>query len=153
MGEVIVDSTGLRLVNSSSWYDIRIGRKNKRKDNIKLHVLYCGMAGLILDFRITDWKRYDSPVFRQLIRDLRIIEKANRRFSLFVNKELQACLSRKRDFLTSILKVIALQGQGIQKAWKQMVRSFFEKMEQWLSVYNIRSFVEAIFSSLKRCFG
>jgi hypothetical protein len=34
-----------------------------------------------------------------------------------------------------------------------MVRSFFEKMEQWLSVYNIRSFVEAIFSSLKRYFG
>jgi transposase len=34
-----------------------------------------------------------------------------------------------------------------------MVRSFFEKMEQWLSVYHIRSFVEAVFSSLKICFG
>jgi hypothetical protein len=34
-----------------------------------------------------------------------------------------------------------------------MVRSFFENRELWLSIYHIRSIIEGVFSSLKKCFG
>jgi transposase len=152
MMEIIVDSTGLRLINSSSWYDIRIGRENKRKDNIKLHVLCCANTGLIIDFRITDWKRHDSPVFRQLIRDLRRIEKAIGDSAYLSIKNCRLVVE-KEGLPYFYLKSNSTARARHPKAWKQMVRSFFENREQWLSVYNIRSFVEAVFSSLKRCFG
>jgi len=150
--EIIVDSTGLRLINSSSWYDIRIGRENKRKDNIKLHVLCCATTGPILDFRITDWKRHDSLVFRQLIRDLRRIEKAIGDSAYLSIKNCRLVV-KKEGLPYFHLKSNSTARARHPKAWKQMVRSFFENREQWLSVYHIRRFVEAVFSSMKRCFG
>ena len=44
---IAVDSTGFRNGNSSVWYDIRIRRKNTRKDCIKLHISVDVDTGII----------------------------------------------------------------------------------------------------------
>jgi transposase len=50
---IAVDSTGFRTGNSSTWYDIRIKRKNKGKDYIKLHISMDIDTGIIHWFTMT----------------------------------------------------------------------------------------------------
>jgi hypothetical protein len=150
--EIIVDSSGFRLINSSSWYDIRIGRENQRKDNEKLHIICCARTGIILDFRITDWRRHDSPIFKQLIGNLRRIERVVGDSAYLSMKNCELVV-KKGGLPYFYLKSSSTARARHPKPWKEMVRSFFENRERWLSIYHIRSFVEAVFSSLKRCFG
>lgn len=150
--EIIVDSSGFRLINSSSWYDIRIKRENLRKDNDKLHAVCCARTGMILNFRITDWKKHDSPIFRQLIKDLRRIERAIGDSSYLSMKNCKLVVKRS-SFFYFYPKSNSTARARHPKPWKEMIRSFFEEKEYWLSIYHIRSFIEGIFSSLKRCFG
>jgi hypothetical protein len=51
--DIAVDSTGFRTHSSSLWYDIRMRRKNKRKDCLKLHLCIDVELGLVLEFSIT----------------------------------------------------------------------------------------------------
>lgn len=150
--EVIVDSSGFRLINSSSWYDIRIKRKNERKDNDKLHIICCARTGIILDFRITNWKRHDSPIFKQLIRDLRAIEKAIGDCAYLSINNCKLVI-KKGGIPYFYIKRNSTARARHPKPWKEMIRSFFENKEEWLSIYHIRSIIEGIFSSLKKCFG
>jgi transposase len=150
--EIIVDSTGFRLINSSSWYDIRIGRENQRKDNDKLHIICCARTGIILDFRITDWKRHDSPLLKQLIMDLRRVEKVVGD-SAYLSINNCNLVVNKGGLPYFYIKSNTTARARHPKPWKEMVRSFFENRELWLSIYHIRSIIEGVFSSLKKCFG
>lgn len=68
--DIAVDSTGFSTKNSSTWYDIRIRRINRRKDCIKLHISIDVKTGIIHWFVITDWKRHDSNEFQNLVKNL-----------------------------------------------------------------------------------
>ena len=67
---VIVDSTGFRVKTSSTWYDIRVKRKNRRRDHDKLHLVIEVSRGAILDFRITGPYKHDSPRLKALLSDI-----------------------------------------------------------------------------------
>jgi len=67
---IAVDSSGFRTGNSSIWYDIRIRRRNKRKDCIKLHISVDVDTGIIQWFTMTPSRRHDSPEFENLIKHL-----------------------------------------------------------------------------------
>jgi len=69
--DVSVDSTGFSTNNRSKWYDIRIKRKNSRKECIKLHLSVDIETGVIFSFTITSWNRHDS----------RGVQKINQRFT------------------------------------------------------------------------
>jgi len=69
------DSSGFSTRNSSVWFDIRIGRKNKRKDCYKLHIVVDVQRGYVLDFHITDSKKNDCPVLKKLLRNIKFLKK------------------------------------------------------------------------------
>ena len=68
--DVAVDSSGFSLKTSSKWFDIRITRKSKKKEYIKLHIVIDVDTGIILQYTITDWKGADPSEFKRLINDL-----------------------------------------------------------------------------------
>ncbi len=149
---IAVDSSGFRTGNSSIWYDIRIKRRNKRKDCIKLHISVDIDTGIIHWFTITPSKRHDSPEFKKLIKHL---------------PELGTVLGDKGYPSRNNCQIVA-DKNGIpylhfkdnatnkakgKPAWIVSIREYKNKTEEWLSVYHLRSIVESVFSSIKRRWG
>jgi transposase len=149
---IAVDSTGFRTSNSSTWYDIRIKRKNKRKDCIKLHISMDIDTGIIYWFTMTPWNRHDSREFENLIKHLPELgatfgDKAypsRRNYQLVVDKNGTPYLCFKENATN--------KAKG-KPAWIIHIRKYKNDKETWLSVYHLRSIVESVFSSIKKRWG
>ena len=68
---IIIDSTGIRCIGRSVWYCIRINKEIEKRDCDKIHLAVDSDLLLILNFRITDWKRNDCPFFKILLKPFR----------------------------------------------------------------------------------
>ena len=149
---IAVDSTGFRTNNSSIWYDIRIKRRNKRKDCIKLHISIDVDTGIIHCFIMTDWDRHDSPEFKNLIKHLPKLGNVlgDKAYSSRNNCQIAADKNGKpylhfKDNATN-------KAKG-KSAWIISIREYKNDTEEWLSVYHLRSIVESVFSSIKKRWG
>ena len=149
---VIVDSSGFRLRTSSAWYDIRIGRQNLRRDNEKLHIACDPLSGLILSYSITQWKAHDSPKFRSLLRNIRKILFALGDAGYLSRLNCRITVKKGGKPFFCLKKNTTAKADGCL-AWKRMVEFFERDKELYEAIYHMRSFVEAVFSSLKRRFG
>ena len=150
--DIAVDSSGFSLKTSSNWFDIRIKRKSTKKDYIKLHIVIDVDTGIILHFTITDWKGSDSKEFQRLIRDLSRIGKAAGDKAYSSRANCQAVADKKgKPFLC--FKANATGKARGYPAWQISFRAYTDNPDEWMDEYHIRSMVEAVFSSLKRCWG
>jgi transposase len=149
---IAVDSTGFRTGNSSIWYDIRIRRKNKRKDCIKLHISMDIDTGVIHWFTITPSKRHDSPEFKKLLKHLPMLGAVfgDKAFSSRNNCQI---VVDKNGVPYLLFKDNAKNNAKGKPAWIISIRSYKKNKERWLSVYHLRSIVESVFSSIKKRWG
>jgi len=146
---IAVDSTGFRTGNSSIWYDIRIRRRNKRKDCLKLHISVDVDTGVIHDFTMTSWNHYDSKEFEQLIKNLPDLGATfgDKGYSSRRNCQLVA---DKNGVPYLLFKDNTTSKSKGKPAWIISFRTYRNDTEEWLSVYHLRSIVEGVFSSIKR---
>lgn len=149
---VAAGSTGMKLRTSSGWYDIRIKKKGSRKDFEKLHVAGCIETGIIHSFAVTAGRCHDSPQLKELLGVFRKLLKVagdsgylSRRNCILVREKGGKPFFRLKCNVTSRAKN--------SPAWKAMLRLYFTDKDSWLKEYHVRSFVEAIFASIKRRFG
>ena len=149
---IAVDSTGFRTGNSSIWYDIRIKRKNTRKDCIKLHTSVDIDTGIIHWFTMTPSKRHDSPEFQKLLKHLPEIGigLGDKAYSSRKNCQLVA---DKNGVPYLCFKDNATNKAKGKPAWIISIRDYKNNTEEWLSVYHLRSIVESVFSSIKKRWG
>jgi len=149
---VAVDSSGFSLKSSSKWFDIRIKRKSTEKDYIKLHIVIDVDTGIILHFSITDWKGADSREFKRLIKDLPCLNKlaADKAYSSRVN--CQAVADKKGKPFICFKANATGKAKGYH-AWQISFNAYTDNPDEWMDEYHIRSIVEAVFSSIKRCLG
>lgn len=147
--KLVVDATGFSTRTSSAWYDIRIERKDRRRDCIKLHALVNTETGQILEVRVTDFRKNDCPVFKRLMKDVFNVDKVSgdSAYPSKENCEIVASRGGKAFFLPK--KNIRTRARG-SRAWRVMIVSYKKDKESWLKQYHIRSFIEAVFSSIKR---
>lgn len=146
------DSSGLSTKNSSVWFDIRIKRKNRRRDCVKLHIIIDVEQGYILDYHITKGTANDCPVLKKLLRNIKVLLK-------FVADS--GYLSRKNTILIGerngkpyiLPKKNSTAKPKNSSEWKLMIRAWKEDEEGFKQEYHCRSIVEAVFSALKRRFG
>lgn len=149
---IIVDSTGIRLRTSSSWYDIRIKRKNLRKDNAKLHLAVDPRRNVIANFKITSWKRGDSPQLAFLLRTLKTVCKVLGDSSYLSRGNCDLVVEKNGKPFFRLKSNTTAKRKG-SKAWKDMVRlaqrckTFYER------IYHVRSLIESVNSALKRKYG
>lgn len=151
---IIVDSTGFSLSTSSKYFDIRIKRKNSKKNNAKLHLTVCAKTGIIPEFSITNWKGKgtgDGTQFRKMLKFLQEIEMAigDGTYASRVNCNMVAekkgrAIFHLRDDVTAKPKS--------SPEWKRMVTFFKKNPEAYEALYHIRSFVEGVISSIKKRF-
>lgn len=149
---VAVDASGMSTTDRSVWFDIRIGRKNSRKDCVKLHIVVDVETGVIHDFEMTAWNRGDSPQFERLMKELPDIAAAlgDKAYSSRKNCEIVAKLGGKSYLL---FKSNATGRAKAHPEWRRSFQEFIEDREGWMAVYHLRSIVEGVFSSLKRSWG
>lgn len=149
---VIVDSTGFRMKTSSSWYDIRIKRKNLRKDNTKLHIVVCAKTGVILDWTSTPSRRHDSPKLKTLLRTLKEIEKVIGDSAYLSRKNCNLVVSKNGKPIFNLKKNTKGRAKG-SPAFKRLVRFAKEHKSLFDKIYHVRSFVESVMSSIKKRYG
>lgn len=149
---IAVDSSGFRTGNSSIWYDIRIKRRNKRKDCIKLHISIDVDTGIIHWFTMTQSKRHDSPEFKNLIKYLPELGNVlgDKGYSSRNNCQIVADKNGK-PYLH--FKDNATNSAKSKPAWIISIREYKKNTEEWLSIYHLRSIIEGVFSSLKKRWG
>jgi len=149
---IAVDSTGFRTSNSSIWYDIRIKRKNTRKDCIKLHIGIDIDTGIIHSFSMTPWNRHDSREFEHLIKHLPELgctfgDKA------YPSRSNYQLVADKNGIPYLCFKDNATNKAKGKTAWIINIRKYKNDKETWMNVYHLRSIVESVFSSIKKRWG
>lgn len=149
---VAVDSTGFSLKTSSKWFDIRIQRVSKKRDYIKLHIVIDVDTGIILQFTITNWRGSDSKEFKRLIKDLPRLGKVAGDKAYSSRKNCQAVADKKGTPYLHFKENAKGRAKGYPE-WRISFRAYCNNREEWLAEYHIRSVIEGVFSSLKRCWG
>jgi transposase len=149
---IAVDSTGFRTRNSSLWYDIRIRRKNTKRDCMKLHISMDVDTGIIHWFTMTPSKRHDSPEFKNLLKYLPDLGDVfgDKGYSSRNNCQLVA---DKHGVPYLHFKDNATNKAKGHPGWIISIRAYKKNTEQWLDIYHARSIVESVFSSIKRRWG
>jgi hypothetical protein len=149
---VIVDSTGIRLVTSSTWYDIRIGRRNMKKDNVKLHLAIAARRNAILEYRITGVKRNDSPQLGFLLKNLKEVLRVIGDAGYLSRKNCNLTVMRNgKPFFA--LKKSTTNKSKTSRAWKKMVDFARQHKELFDKIYHMRSQIESVNAALKRRYG
>lgn len=149
---VILDATGFRVKTSSGWHDIRIKRMNKRKDYDKLHIVIDARRGAILDFQITGSNTHDSTKLKALLRDINEILRVFGDAGYLPRKNCKIIMSKGGKQFFALKKNTKVK-ESDPDVGKKMVAFARENMGEWEKIYHLRSYVEAIFSAIKRRFG
>lgn len=146
---VAPDSSGFSTKNSSVWFDIRVRRKSRKRDCIKLHIIVDIETGSVLDFHITDYKRNDCPVLKKLLRDISNIEKLVADAG-YISRENTILVGERGGKAYIWVKKNCTAKPKSASEWKVMVNCFRKSNGKFKKEYHCRSFVEAVFSSIKR---
>lgn len=150
--DVAVDSSGFRLKTSSTWFDIRIRQVSKRKDHIKLHIVVDAESLAILHFTITGWKGSDTGEFKRLINDLPRLGKVAGDKAYSSRENCQTVADKDGTPYLCFKSNATGQAKGSQ-AWKISFRAYNKNPEEWTDTYHYRNIVEAVFASIKQCWG
>jgi len=149
---VIVDSTGIRLVTSSAWYDIRIGRKNIKRDNVKLHLALSASRNLLVEYKITGVKRNDSPQLGFLLRNLKEVLRVIGDAGYLSRKNCDITVT-KNGTPFFMLKKNTTNKSKTSRAWKRMVDFARQHRRLFEKIYNVRSQIEGVNAALKKRYG
>lgn len=150
--DVAVDSSGFSLKTSSKWFDIRIQRVSKKKEHIKLHIIIDVDTGIILNFTITNWKGSESKEFKRLINSLPRLGKVAGDKAYSSRKNCQAVVDKRGTPYLCFKSNVTGKAKG-HPGWKISFKAYTDNPDEWMAEYHIRSVVEAVFASIKRCWG
>jgi len=148
--DLLLDSSGIRLVGRSIWFCIRTKKKIRKKDCDKVHIAVSLCSLLIANFRISNSRRNDSPFLKKLLKPfaklgLVIVDKG---YSGKKNAEFVA--NKKGAFFSPFKKNAQPSGLNVWSAIYRLWQAFSTICK---SIYNHRNKIEAVFSALKRYYG
>jgi len=146
---IAVDSSGFSTHNRSTWYEIRIKRKGRRRDCIKLHVSVDIDTGIIHWFTMTPWKRGDSREFKHLIKHLPELGNVIGDTAYSSRDNCQLVMDKKGKPYFHFQDTATSKKRG-KLAWVISLMEYKNNKEAWLAVYHLRSVIEGVFSSIKR---
>lgn len=148
--DLLLDSSGIRLVGRSIWFCIRTKQKILKKDCDKIHIAVSLCSLLIANFKISNFRRNDSPFLKRLLKPFRFLGLviADKGYSGKKNAEFIA--NKKGAFFSPFKSNI--DGKGMSH-WSNLYKlwSIFPSLCE--GIYNQRSKVEAVFSALKNRYG
>lgn len=149
---IILDASGIRIIGRSIWFSIRVKRFISRRECDKVHLAVCSDFLLILNWRITTWRRNDSPFFMILLRPFTLLGTVFADLGYAARKHFQFVADRKGALFTPF-KSNATAKPKSHPAWKAAFWLWKMLKTIYMSIYHQRSKIEAVFSALKKRYG
>jgi hypothetical protein len=153
---VLIDSSGIRIFARSIWFCLRIKKEISKKDCDKVHLAVCADLLLILNWRITDGKRHDSPFFVILLKPFYWLGNVMADKGYLSRPNFQFVWNRRGQAFIPFKKGKKKKSNGKPKgfpAWK-FAFDFWKVLNGlYMSIYHQRSRIEAVFSALKKRYG
>ena len=148
--DLLLDSSGIRLVGRSIWFCIRTKKKILKKDCDKIHLAVSLCSLLIANFKISNIKRNDSPFLKKLLKPFRFLGLliADKGYSGKKNAEYVA--KKKGAFFSPFKNNV--DGKGLSY-WPNLFKLWKIFPSLCEGIYNQRSKIEAVFSALKNRYG
>ena len=148
--DLLLDSSGIRLVGRSIWFCIRTKKKILKKDCDKIHLAVSLCSLLIANFKISNIKRNDSPFLKKLLKPFRFLGLliADKGYSGKKNAEYVA--KKKGAFFSPFKSNV--DGKGLSY-WPNLFKLWKIFPSLCEGIYNQRSKIEAVFSALKNRYG
>jgi len=148
--DILLDTSGIRLIRRSIWFCIRTKKKVMKKDCDKIHIAVSLRNLLIVNFRISNAKKNDSPFLRKLLRPFKRLGLviADRGYSNKSNAEFVA--NKKGAFFSPFKKNAKPTGLN---AWAYLYKLWEAFPTLCGGIYNQRNKIEAVFSALKNRYG
>jgi hypothetical protein len=149
---IIIDASGIRTDERSTWFCLRIKKEVSRRDCDKLHLAVCADLLLILNWRITTWRKNDCPLFKTLLKPFRILGIVFADTGYLSRANFQLCMDKKGCAFIPFKKN-SIGGSRGSSAWKFAFNLW--KKCKWIyeDIYHQRSKIESVFSVIKRRFG
>jgi len=149
---IIIDASGIRTDERSTWFCLRINKEVSKKDCDKLHIAICADLLLILNWRITAGKKNDCPFFKILLKPFKILGVVFADMGYLSRANFQLCMDKKGCAFIPF-KRNSIGGSRGSSAWKFAFNLW--KKCKWIyeSIYHQRSKVESVFSVIKKRFG
>lgn len=149
------DGTGISTKCSSSWYDIRVCKKSKRKDHLMVHISIGTKSNVVVALDVRNKKGEDNVIFRSHVK------RVDKNFDVEDWSGDRAYLSRENCNAVNEIGArpwFKLKSNTTAKAkgsptWKNMVNISKEHPEIADPKYHQRSNVESTNSAKKRKFG
>lgn len=148
--DLLLDASGIRLVGRSIWFCIRTKQKILKKDCDKIHIAVSLCSLLIVEFRISNSRRNDSPFLRKLLEKFKQLGLviADKGYSGKKNAEFVA--NKEGAFFCPFKENANPTGFSV---WKKLFDLWNTFPSLCKGIYNHRSKVEAVFSALKNRYG
>ena len=149
---ILIDSSGIRTDKKSTWFCLRIKKEINKRDCEKLHLAVCSDLLLILNWRITPWRKHDSPFFKILLKPFKILGYVLADKGYLSRKNFQLCMDKGGCAFIPFEKRNKQTPQGCP-AWKFAFNLWKKCHEIYMNIYHRRSQIECVFSVIKRRFG
>ncbi|GEM_PF-3877108 len=117
---------------------------------LKLHIIIDVETGIIIHFTITEGKGSDSKEFKRLIKGFPRIGKAAGDKAYSSRANCQAVADKKGTPFLCFKANATGKAKG-HPAWQISFEAYTDNPDEWMNEYHIRSIIEAVFSSIKRC--
>jgi hypothetical protein len=149
--DLLLDATGISLMSRSIWYNLRLKKKVNKRDCYKLHAAI-SLKGLILNWRISDGKRHESPFLISLLRPFKRLGLVLADAGYLSRKNLQHIVDKLGAPFIKFKKNSTAKSKTYP-AWK--VQFYFYKSMRfaWDKIYAKRNRVENAFSVIKGVWG
>ena len=153
---ILIDSSGIRIFARSIWFCIRIKKAISKRECDKVHLAVCADLLLILNWKITNGKRHDSPFFIILLKPFHWLGNVMADKGYLARKHFQFVADRKGQAFIPFKKGKKKQSRNSPlgyPAWK-FAHDFWNVLNGlYMSIYHQRSRIEAVFSALKKRYG
>ena len=150
--DLILDATGISLMSRSIWYNLRIAKKVSKRDCYKLHAAVSMKWRLILNWRISDGRRHESPFLVSLLRPFHKLGVVLADAGYSSRKNLQYIVDKYGAPFIKFKKNATAKSKNYP-AWK-VQHYFYMKMQYlWQNVYRQRNNIESVFSVIKGVWG
>lgn len=149
---LMIDSSGIRIIGRSIWFCIRIKEYISKRECDKTHLAVCSDVLFIMNWRITNGKRNDCPLFAILVKPFKLLGVilGDKGYSSRKNFQLAA---GKRGCAFIPFKKGTTASPKSHPAWKAAFWIWSNLNIIYQSIYHQRSKIESVFHVLKERYG